>query len=84
MSEFNQKHAILVTIAENSSMLDECERSLDELERLLNTAGGECFSKVIQINPLLFLRKFHETDHSHPTVTWSPKSYHTEYTIVIS
>lgn len=41
-------------------------------------------SKVIQINPLLFLRKFHEADHSHPTVTSSPKSYHTEYTIVIS
>ena len=49
MSEFNDKYAILVTIAENTSMLDECERSLDELERLLNTAGGECFAKVIQV-----------------------------------
>ena len=49
MSEINDKYAILVTIAENSSMMDECERSLDELERLLNTAGGECFAKVIQV-----------------------------------
>ncbi len=49
MSEFNNKYAILVTIADSTSMLDECERSLDELERLLNTAGGECFSKVIQV-----------------------------------
>ena len=49
MSEFNDKYAILVTIAENSSAIDECERSLDELERLLNTAGGECFAKVIQV-----------------------------------
>ena len=49
MSEFKEKYAVLVTIAENSSMLDECERSLDELERLLNTAGGESFAKIIQI-----------------------------------
>ena len=49
MSEFNEKYAVLVTIAENTSMIDECERSLDELERLLNTAGGECFAKVIQV-----------------------------------
>jgi GTP-binding protein HflX len=49
MSEFNDKYAILVTIAENTSMLDECERSLAELERLLNTAGGECFAKIIQV-----------------------------------
>lgn len=49
MSEFNDKYAILVTIAESTSMLDECERSLAELERLLNTAGGECFAKIIQV-----------------------------------
>ena len=49
MSELIDKQAILVTIAENSSMLDECERSLDELERLLNTAGAECYAKIIQI-----------------------------------
>ena len=49
MSEIVDKYAILVTIADNTAMLDECERSLDELERLLNTAGGECFAKVIQV-----------------------------------
>lgn len=49
MSEFNNKYAILVTIAESTSMLDECDRSLAELERLLNTAGGECFAKIIQV-----------------------------------
>ena len=49
MSEIVDKYAILVTIAESTSMLDECERSLAELERLLNTAGGECFAKVIQV-----------------------------------
>ena len=49
MSEFKNKYAVLVTIAETTSMLDECERSLDELERLLNTAGGESFAKIIQV-----------------------------------
>ena len=49
MSDIKEKQAILVTIAENGSMLDECERSLDELERLLNTAGGECFAKIVQV-----------------------------------
>lgn len=49
MSELDNKKAILVTIAERSSDVDECERSLDELERLLDTAGGSCFAKVIQV-----------------------------------
>ena len=49
MSEFNEKYAVLVTIAESTSVLDECERSLAELERLLNTAGGESFAKIIQV-----------------------------------
>lgn len=40
-------------------------------------------SKVIQINPFLFLKKFHEAAHSHLTVSWSPESYHTEYSIVV-
>ena len=43
------KRAVLVTIAERTSDVAECERSLDELERLLNTAGGVCFAKVIQV-----------------------------------
>lgn len=49
MSELKEKYAILVTIAESGSMLDECERSLAELERLLNTAGGTSYAKVIQV-----------------------------------
>lgn len=49
MAEINNKLAVLVTIAESTSSLDECNRSLDELERLLNTAGGESFAKVIQV-----------------------------------
>ncbi len=49
MGEVDPKSAILVGIAERSSEVDECERSLDELERLLDTAGGECYAKVIQV-----------------------------------
>ncbi len=44
-----KKQAVLVGIAESSRELPECERSLDELERLLDTAGGEVYAKVIQI-----------------------------------
>ena len=49
MSLNNDKCAVLVTIAETTADINECERSLDELERLLNTAGGECFAKIIQV-----------------------------------
>jgi len=41
--------AILVSIAERGSDVPECERSLDELERLLDTAGGEVFARVLQV-----------------------------------
>ena len=41
--------AVLVAIAERSSEVEECERSLDELERLLDTAGGECFARLLQV-----------------------------------
>ncbi len=41
--------AILVSVAENRAAVPACERSLDELERLLNTAGGRAIAKVIQI-----------------------------------
>ena len=44
-----KNYAILVTIAERTSDTEACERSLSELERLLETAGGECFAKVIQV-----------------------------------
>lgn len=49
MSDIIMSKAILVGIAERSSDVDECERSLDELERLLDTAGGVTFAKVLQI-----------------------------------
>lgn len=41
--------AVLVSIAERGSDVSECERSLDELERLLNTAGAVAFAKLIQV-----------------------------------
>ena len=49
MSDEIKGKAILVTIAERASLTEESSRSLDELERLLDTAGGECFAKVIQV-----------------------------------
>ena len=49
MSDLNNKLAVLVTIADSGSAVEECERSLDELNRLLTTAGGECFAKIIQV-----------------------------------
>ena len=49
MSIKEMENAVLVSIAESSSRLTECEISLAELERLLDTAGAEAFCKVIQI-----------------------------------
>ena len=48
MTENNTK-AILVGIAKRSSELSEVEKSLDELERLFDTAGGTECVRVIQI-----------------------------------
>lgn len=48
-SEIVKSSAILVGIAERGSDVPECERSLDELERLLDTAGGSVFARVIQV-----------------------------------
>lgn len=45
----NKAKAVLVGIAGRASEVEECERSLDELERLLDTAGGECFAKLLQV-----------------------------------
>lgn len=47
--ENENRLAILVTIAESGSEVAECERSLDELERLLDTAGGSVYARVIQV-----------------------------------
>ena len=41
--------AILVSIASSGSEVEECERSLNELENLLNVAGAEAFARVIQV-----------------------------------
>ena len=45
----NMRQAILVTIAESGQQVPECERSLDELARLLDTAGGCVYARVIQV-----------------------------------
>lgn len=49
MSENVMGKAILVTIASSGSEVEECERSLNELENLLNVAGAEAFARVIQV-----------------------------------
>ena len=42
-------YAILVGVAERGSDAPLAERSLCELERLLETAGGEAFAKLVQV-----------------------------------
>ena len=49
MSDSENVFAILVGIAGKSSEVSECEKSLDELERLAHTAGAITYAKVIQI-----------------------------------
>ena len=46
-----QQKAILVGIASEQSELAACHVSLDELERLLETAGGAAYARVVQIRP---------------------------------
>ena len=46
--EYQASRAILVGVCTNQREADELEKSLCELERLLDTAGGVCFAKVIQ------------------------------------
>ncbi len=41
--------AILVSIAPSARELPEVEKSLDELTRLLDTAGGVAFARVVQV-----------------------------------
>ena len=48
-SELVKSSAIIVGIAERGSDVPECERSLDELTRLLDTAGGDVFARVLQV-----------------------------------
>ncbi len=49
MENTEKRLAILVTVAHGTKDVPECERSLDELERLLDTAGGEVYAKIIQV-----------------------------------
>lgn len=48
MNENQISDAVLVGVAKKGVDNGECERSLDELERLLDTAGGRTFAKMIQ------------------------------------
>ena len=45
--------AILVGVSTRDISPEEVERGLDELERLLDTAGGECFARVTQAKATL-------------------------------
>ena len=49
MSSIENQYAIIVGIAKKSSELPEVERSLDELTRLLDTAGGIVHARVVQV-----------------------------------
>ncbi len=49
MTEEQKIRAILVGIAARSSELEECEISMNELERLLDTAGAEPVARVVQV-----------------------------------
>ena len=48
----NKRQAVLVSMVASQNELDEATRSLDELRRLLNTAGGEEFARVIQVKSI--------------------------------
>lgn len=41
--------AVLVSIAKDTSQMRQCAESLEELERLLETAGGEKFATLVQV-----------------------------------
>ena len=43
---------MLVGVARSSKETQACERSLDELSRLLDTAGGEEVARVLQLKPV--------------------------------
>ena len=46
--EYQANRAILVGLCTDDRLALQIESSLDELERLLETAGGTCFAKVVQ------------------------------------
>lgn len=49
MQEINVSSAILVALSQNTQMLESVDRSLDELERLLDTAGGVAVARMVQV-----------------------------------
>ena len=46
------KKAVLVGVARSSREVSACDASLDELSRLLDTAGGEEIARVLQMKPV--------------------------------
>ncbi|MBQ2719218.1 MAG: GTPase HflX [Clostridia bacterium] len=46
-----RRRAILVALAPSAAELAETEIELSELSRLLDTAGGECVARMIQVRP---------------------------------
>ncbi len=48
-NEKTRSLAVIVGIAERGCDIEECERSLDELTRLVDTAGGEVCARVVQV-----------------------------------
>lgn len=46
--EYEITKAVLVALCAENETISDCEKSLDELARLLETAGGTCFAKLIQ------------------------------------
>ncbi|MBR3893856.1 MAG: GTPase HflX [Clostridia bacterium] len=46
--EYQATKAVLVGLCTDESSAEELEKSIDELERLLDTAGGVCLAKLIQ------------------------------------
>ncbi len=51
MQENQLQSAVLVGMAQNTAEVPKIESSLNELARLLDTAGGETFAKVVQVKP---------------------------------
>lgn len=56
MAEIENQIAVLVGMAERSSDLPATESSLDELARLLDTAGGSVYARVIQVKSTFDVR----------------------------
>ena len=49
INEAKEQRVIIVGIAERTSEINECNVSLDELTRLVDTAGGEVVARVLQV-----------------------------------